>query len=773
MPRVERTPQESVEYLRQLFEAKSIQRPPSTTHRATHRMDGKDNLPSLEEFRVKFLHNLRVFEQRQLALSGHGQDASCNRASALEGKDVSSAAHCIQAAHETVESKPTSNFVESSRTKSYRVTKSLSSDRLQHVYSTPCCLDDASQSMLHGGKADSNSPTSRCSGTTVLPQHETCISTTSHSNTSAHTHSASHSPNTSTAAAHRSAGGCLLTVFRSHKPVIRECRNGDRVGDKCSQNVAKHSAFRVLPSQSGLPHRKPTNNITSSSEDEPASDGLGTPPSSRTGSPEGQSQCLQPSQVWRRQSVADPRDLLQPPVRTHHRAHSLGKSCAVEVPRSGSSARVISTASIQLKKHTAPLRRKRSSSEERKISVIQTSKCFPETMTKPSSMLDEWLSSLVKQAKVQPHEEDMECDQESFRTRQHSHTKLCSPNPRHRSHQHISSTLRRHCERGVYPKRGSLPCINTKVTSEQCARPSSPSDQHTSASGRCTSEHCFQNQAKTDERCSSEETLVSQTTAREAAQGTNIAIHVTEEDSDSACVQSVSDSASVQLCVPQGEDIATNVVQHLPLSPCSSLGSYQSNMSSNADSAVDFAMPDEDTLEVEINHDGNVNVSTSGMQPAVREQGAQSQHSSSSSHTVVDSVNLPSPATPDVQPTTSTITASGSTQDLPSFLISDHSSGDWANKEQDEEVTSPDSAVMVDSSNTLELGSLPRSPSAASSSSEGSYCSTCWTDSSVSDVEMSTGNPPERKRKVRIVMEVSTVCMCLWGGCGCVGVCVF
>ena len=60
---------------------------------------------------------------------------------------------------------------------------------------------------------------------------------------------------------------------------------------------------------------------------------------------------------------------------------------------------------------------------------------------------------------------------------------------------------------------------------------------------------------------------------------------------------------SVQPCMPFAEDSSGSLRRHLPLSPCSSVGSvssYYSTRSSNADSAVDMAMPDDDTLEVEV-----------------------------------------------------------------------------------------------------------------------------------------------------------------------------
>lgn len=389
-----------------------------------------------------------------------------------------------------------------------------------------------------------------------------------------------------------------------------------------------------------------------------------------------------------------------------------------------SSPRVVSTASIRLREEGS---RERSASEERRISVIRTAASLPD-MTRPSPMLDAWLTSLVRQSK-NSRVEEMGGGEEPLLDRQlYSRSSVWpSADPT--------------CHAGLPQRRPCTECVQT-------FSPSS-SHKHCSSCGRSL--------------------VLDQGTAM-SGPDPGISIHVTD-DEDSACVQSVSDSASVQLCVPCQDDLPPcSPRQHLPLSPCSSVGStasFHSARSSNADSAVDLAAPDDDTLEIEFYTPGQSPTHHLHHAPAVHLRQAVfarsklSSSSSSSCQTVVETPERLHTTTPTPSTTTTTTHFWPMNHNLPSFVISDHSDQHRDGVASPDsvamvtsgssDVTSADSVAMVTSGSSASLdvspcSSFSRTSSTTSMSSLSSFCSSTWSDSSTSDVEASAGDQPRRKK---------------------------
>ncbi|XP_070179480.1 uncharacterized protein [Littorina saxatilis] len=759
-------------------------------------MEDRSKVPGVEEFRSRFLHNLRLFEQRQRSLAQNqngakGSNPSLHQldtdASGSGSGPSSLTVHGCQGGSQTTKhasgsSSPTSYYLgalfkmsqspgSASPTSQHSGNVSPASHRSGSASPTSLSLGNVSTSFLSPGNvspvSDSawivfqGSPTSRTvspsslssrtispaapSSRTISPAPRT-VSPMSPISRTLSPASVGSIDGSSTPESPDGSSPAASCFSYDHQPVIRNRTTNSRGRQSRSDRAArKYPVVRMLSSQSGLGNRPNVNSFRNST-DEPKQTSDRLEPFSRF--PDQASwpkqrlarYSSQPDLFERRKSVADPQAFRQQQVTVTGRSRGASVSSAADVESfaSSQSSMVVSTASINLIKQPEPLCRKRSSSDERRISVIQTSKSLPENIAKPSPMLDEWLSSLVKQPKdLPPHEEYMGCGDESLPSRHLMYSSLCSDT----SWQHHF----KHGSQCGYHSRTSKECVTTKTC---------------------------------DRRGSVERVTTSQGAASDAVRGHGIAIHVTEDDEDSACFQSVSDSASVQLCVPFSEDMTISSRQHSPLSPCSSLGSassYHSMRSSNTDSAVDMAMPDDETLEIELFTGASVPEAgpSQSFTPAVRLKQAmfwRSQNSTSSSssscQTIVDTVRVSSPSNPyssqeaclgaigtndsftTIATSTTTNTTTTSKHSLPSFVISDHSSTDWSSETQDSKMTSPDSAVVMDSSNMLDLTGLHRSPSSASSSSDGSsMCSTCWTDSSVSDSDQQGIERVPRKKK--------------------------
>ncbi|XP_076442420.1 uncharacterized protein LOC143281220 [Babylonia areolata] len=791
MPRVDRSPSSSVQQLCEWFESRNEHSPRSSSSSSPSRaadtpgllprMDGggsaaaAPSVSPVDEIRAKFLHNLRMFEQ-------------CQRGAAQGGAAVFHGSS--PALHRPVDLSPSPVFSP--------VVPPTS------VGPSPagCCSVDVSPSRSSG----KTSPQSCVSDTNSCPSPRRCEDGSSRTDTQRNGSSSSQfsgnvfvaadrAKDSSSSAAHQLRNGAH-SARHSHQPVIRERRGDtDREAGRC-RHSKKGPLFRVLASQSGPRGRLHRDCVKASPQVGVAATPHTHPQTDVSGSTEASPQvCFQSR---RRQSVADLQDLLHPSRRDHRRSSDLMADSCPSAPRS----RMVSTASIQLRKHSLPVSRKRSSSEERRISVIRTSKCWPETLSKPSPMLDEWLSSLVKQARVLPHEDDMESEEgeESLPVRQRPFASLCSDSQWHYTKKCSSYRQSELSADGTSEQRVH-PCVSSKHAGLSGGSTTRCSDQTNSPHAVLSGEHPDRRRTSKDsnsvqpnkcERRGSEDKLSPQSSVTGATSITtptttttttptpSIPIHVTEEDEDSACVQSVSDSASVQLCVPVSEDPCSSPRQHLPLSPCSSLGSYHSAISSNADSAVDMALPDDDSSELEAavasTQEGGagLDVASKLQQALLTRTSATSTSSSSSSscHTLAaadSSLGLPCPPSSSAfglpcPPSTSSSSASKGVHEggedpsalslkleLPSFLISDHSSAECSSggQAQESSAESPDllEGYLREGTRALEPGcSLTRSPSATSSSSEGSYCSTCWTDSSVSDAEL-PARRPERKRK--------------------------
>ncbi|KAL8594407.1 hypothetical protein ACOMHN_032994 [Nucella lapillus] len=780
MPRVDRSPTSSVRQLCKWFES------PNEHHRSSSacpnpvRMDHNARISAVEDIRTKFLNNLQMFEQHQTALAQSGPVFRGSSPSLHQTAHIPlhQTAH-IPLAYLPSRTTALSVDLSQSRFSSESVSPTLGYDcsekgssRSRSSETNPCSSHCREMNFSVSPSDDSkNMSWSQISGNVPVSSSDKLKVVKS---TSCDSRTRSHCPPNSSHA--------------HHQPVIRERREEDERGGR-GQSSHKSPLLRVLSSQSvswlhtaGVKKSALRGTTASGHKHFHVQDRV-----------DGHLQsCPHPGSVSRRrQSVADPQDVLQPqhPKRCHRSDDVTG-----EVPSPSRHSRMVSTASIQLRKLSLPVSRKRSSSEERRISVIHTaSKRFPETLTKPFPMLDEWLSSLVKQ---QPSEV-MDCDEESL------------PSPRQQQQQQLYCSMCSEHSSWHYPRK----CSSCQQTSRRSGkdgvgrRTSEPRDtsvdEMSGASSRYADHGSYryvhhQNnipdsmcgelshrgrrtfkdnniQVKKCERRSSEERLSRQSSVT----GAGIPIPATEEDEDSACVQSVSDSASVQLCVPIGEDpsttptntASTSLRQHRPLSPCSSLGSYHSAMSSNADSAVDMALPDDEALEMDVSQ---LDCATKLKQLLLARSHCTSSPSSSFCQTVTcsssssSSQNVTHSSSSCCQTVTysSTSTSSSSSVqvltsdpsrpstislklDLPSFLISDHSSSSKVPGAEEEEEEYPRNYLdlMDVSGGVLEPGYLPRSPSATSSSSEGSFCSTCWTDSSVSDAEL-PARKPERRRKL-------------------------
>lgn len=372
---------------------------------------------------------------------------------------------------------------------------------------------------------------------------------------------------------------------------------------------------------------------------------------------------------------------------------------------------MVSTASIRLSKQNPSLGIKRLSWEdERTISVIQTAGSLPRMAAESSSpLLDKWLCSLVKQ----PPEEMESGEEQLF--------------PRH----HYAA---------LQPWAGSTIRRRQSSDGEFDRRSSADSGRHSEA----------------------------KSVVLEHASDAGVSIHLTEDDDygeevDSVCLQSVSDTASVQLCVPGWEEPR----QHLPLSPCSSVGSassVHSARSSNADSAVDLAVSEDDTIEIEVytyrSQAARGGQSVHYKQAMFAKSKLSSTSSSSSGHTVVEPAAASVPLrgqgcrngmgpVPPVAETAWRV-ASG----VPSLIISDHSTCGPAPPQDERAAAWRDCQTAA--LDTLQLHTHLHRTSSSSSvtsvtsgSTEDSLCSSCWTDSSASDDEL----PSARRRRV------STACV--------------
>ncbi|KAK7487134.1 hypothetical protein BaRGS_00021629, partial [Batillaria attramentaria] len=514
---------------------------------------------------------------------------------------------------------------------------------------------------------------------------------------------------------------------KPHQPIIRgSSRIADSATEDGREGVRKNPLLRVFSSHSGLGNRLQMGSLQGRSDVTQDADSQ---------------QCLAPmtysaqrhvrrerlsrlssqpvlSSSNTTQQSKDVQTKRVPGSETHSSLHRPLSACATDLESSVPvDRRVVSTASIRLKRQPNESIRKRSASEERRrISVIRTAASLPD-MARPSPMLDAWLSSLVKQRK-DTQVEDMDCSEEPLIDRQLYSKSGVWPSP----------DTSCHCS-GLAQRRKSHDCVHS-VSHKQCS----------------TCERRYLLDPSHGAMLDHVRDQGSSLPGADHIPESGISIHVTD-DEDSACVQSISDSASVQLCVPSHEDMPSSPRQHLPLSPCSSVGSgasFHSARSSMADSAVDLT---DDTLEIEFYSPSQSpvpGVHTVHLKQQLFAQSKLSSSSSSSCQTVVETQD---------RPVTSTIThVWPKIHSLPSFVISDHS-----DEQEPSEVTSLDIAALFHPSRSASATSLDvcsssrtgfsRSSSAASMSSESSLCSSPWTDSSASDAELSSFTTEQPRRK--------------------------